>query len=105
AGLSSYAPGHGIGNVSNPDRHETGEGARGGGTMAGTPTIAAVARHAGVSVATASRALHGQGASPATADRVRLVAQELGYRPNAVARALQSGRTGQIAMIVPDAAN
>ncbi len=73
--------------------------------MAGTPTIAAVARHAGVSVATASRALHGQGASPATADRVRLVAEELGYRPNAVARALQSGRTGQIAMIVPDAAN
>lgn len=73
--------------------------------MVSTPTIAAVADRAGVSIATASRALHGQGASPATAERVRLVAEELGYRPNAVARALQAGRTGQIAMIVPDAAN
>lgn len=73
--------------------------------MAGTPTIAAVAARAGVSIATASRALHGEGASAATAERVRAVAAELGYRPNAVARALQAGRTGQIAMIVPDAAN
>ncbi|KAA6431236.1 LacI family transcriptional regulator [Agrococcus sediminis] len=73
--------------------------------MAGTPTIASVADRAGVSIATASRALHGHGASPRTAERVRSAAAELGYRPNAVARALQSGRTGQIAMIVPDAAN
>lgn len=73
--------------------------------MAGPPTIAAVATRAGVSIATASRALHGHGASASTAERVRSAALELGYRPNAVARALQAGRTGQIAMIVPDAAN
>ena len=73
--------------------------------MAGLPTITAVAQDAGVSVATASRALHGGGASAATAERVRLVAEQLGYRPNAVARALQGGTIGQIAMIVPDAAN
>lgn len=73
--------------------------------MAVTPTIAAVADRAGVSIATASRALHGSGASPTTAERVRRAAEELGYRPNTVARALQAGRTGQIAMVVPDAAN
>lgn len=73
--------------------------------MAVTPTIAAVAERAGVSIATASRALHSSGASPATAERVRRAADELGYRPNTVARALQAGRTGQIAMVVPDAAN
>lgn len=74
-------------------------------TMAVTPTIAAVADRAGVSIATASRALHSHGASAATAERVRRAAEELGYRPNTVARALQAGRTGQIAMVVPDAAN
>lgn len=73
--------------------------------MAVTPTIAAVAERAGVSIATASRALHSTGASPATAERVRRAAEELGYRPNTVARALQAGRTGQIAMVVPDASN
>jgi len=36
---------------------------------------------------------------------VRQAADDLAYRPNHMARGLQSGRTGQVAMLVPDAAN
>ena len=58
------------------------------------PTLADVARAAGVSRATASRAINGMyGTSEAMRDHVRGVAVELGFEPNAVARALASGRT------------
>jgi len=64
-------------------------------------TIADVARLAGVSKATASRVLSGKNAAlvaPATAERVRRAAQELGYQPHPVAAALATGRTGAIAL-------
>jgi DNA-binding LacI/PurR family transcriptional regulator len=52
-------------------------------------TLEDVAREAGVSVATASRALTGRGpASNATRTRVAAAARELGYVPHAAARAL-----------------
>ena len=73
--------------------------------MAEGSTLAAVAARAGVSIASASRALNGGIASTSTIARVQQAADDLGYRPNLMARGLQSGRTGQVAMLVPDAAN
>jgi LacI family transcriptional regulator len=63
-----------------------------------------VARLAGVSPATVSRVLSGS-AHPVSADtrsRVLLAVQELGYRPNRVARALVTARTHTIGAIVHD---
>ncbi len=69
-------------------------------------TIKDVAERAGVSVATASRVLSGgRKVSPELADRVRKSARELGYRHNAVARALRHGRTSSVGMIVPEIGN
>jgi DNA-binding LacI/PurR family transcriptional regulator len=69
-------------------------------------TIKDVARVAGVSVATVSRALAGGELVRAeTRARVRQAAAELGYQPNPVARGLITGRTGNIGLIVPDLAN
>ncbi|BEL02617.1 LacI family DNA-binding transcriptional regulator [Actinoplanes sichuanensis] len=57
------------------------------------PTLADVARVAGVSRAAASRAINGTyGVSEAVRRRVRAVAAELGFEPHAVARALATGR-------------
>lgn len=57
-------------------------------------TLADVARHAGVSVATASKALNArQGVAPATRARVRQAADRLSFQPNALARGLISGST------------
>ncbi|WP_241741120.1 LacI family DNA-binding transcriptional regulator [Streptomyces sp. L2] len=54
-----------------------------------------MAEATGLSVTTVSHALRGKGQiAPATRDRVRRAAEELGYRPDPVARGLVSGRTG-----------
>jgi LacI family transcriptional regulator len=69
-------------------------------------TIVDVARAANVSRATASRALAGYGRiRPATRERVQAVAEELGYRPNSLARAMRAGRSATIGLIVTDIAN
>jgi DNA-binding LacI/PurR family transcriptional regulator len=69
-------------------------------------TIKDVARVAGVSVATVSRALsNAELVHPETRERVRQAATELGYQPSRVARGLSTGRTGNIGLIVPDLAN
>ena len=66
-------------------------------------SLAEVARAAGVSVSTASRALAGYGrVSPATIERVRAVAEKLHYRPNALARGLIHGSTRTVGVVVPD---
>jgi DNA-binding LacI/PurR family transcriptional regulator len=68
--------------------------------MMGRVSIRDVAREAGVSVTTVSHALNGKGRlHPSTRQRVREVADRLGYRPNPAARSLVSGRTGLIAAI------
>ena len=60
-----------------------------------------VAEAAGVSLATASRALNGQnGVSPALAQTVRGVARSLGYVANLHARRLAGGATSVIGLIV-----
>jgi DNA-binding LacI/PurR family transcriptional regulator len=64
-------------------------------------TIRDVARHAGVSVATASRALNGsQVVNPGTRDRILTVMQELGFTPSPAARRLSLGRTLTIGVVV-----
>lgn len=69
-------------------------------------SLAEVARAAGVSVSTASRALAGYGrVSAATTERVRAVAEQLHYRPNALARGLIHGSTKTVGVVVPDIYN
>jgi LacI family transcriptional regulator len=71
-----------------------------------TATIADVAARARVSTATVSRVLNGAGrASPATRERVRAAARELGYRPSGVARSLKLRQTRTIGLIVTDIEN
>jgi LacI family transcriptional regulator len=65
------------------------------------PTISDVATRAGVSVATASRALSGYGrVSPSTVEHVRKIADEIGYRPNELARAMRVGATRTIGLVI-----
>ncbi|MEN1940626.1 LacI family DNA-binding transcriptional regulator [Luteimonas sp. MJ246] len=66
-------------------------------------TIKDVAREAGVSVATVSRAVNGQGSvAPAVRERVLRVARELDYAPHQAARALSSRRTRTVGVVLPD---
>lgn len=67
-------------------------------------TLSGVARHAGVSLATASRVLNGSSRRPAEeiAERVRAAALELGYVPNAQAQALARSSTGLVGLVVHD---
>jgi len=70
------------------------------------PTVSDVARQAGVSVATAGRALGGYGyVGEETRERVRASARELGYSPNVVARSMRSGSTRSIGFVGSDIAN
>ncbi|MGW0904799.1 LacI family DNA-binding transcriptional regulator [Streptomyces sp. NPDC002853] len=65
-------------------------------------TLAEVAHHAGVSASTVSYVLSGKRSiSASTKDRVERSIRELGYHPNAGARALASSRSNIIALMVP----
>jgi LacI family transcriptional regulator len=71
-----------------------------------TAKITDVAARAGVSSATASRALNGAPTvNPELADRVRTAADDLGYRRNGMARNLRRQRTDVWALVVSDIAN
>ncbi|HEY6738368.1 MAG TPA: LacI family DNA-binding transcriptional regulator, partial [Actinopolymorphaceae bacterium] len=62
------------------------------------PRLADVAALAGVSTMTASNVVRGlPGVGPRTRERVLRAIDQLGYRPNVLARRLRSGRTGIIA--------
>lgn len=70
------------------------------------PTISDVAKAAGVSTATVSRAFsRPEMLREETVAQVRALATQLGYLPNPMARALSTGKQGNIAIIVPDIAN
>ena len=76
--------------------------------MSGQVTLADVARWAGVSLATASRALHGgagRTVGPDMRARVKAAAAELNYSPNANARAIVRGTTTTVGLIVHDIAD
>src|SRR3954449_3705367 len=65
------------------------------------PTIADVARRAGVSAAAVSFAVNDRpGVSPQTRTRILAAARELGWRPSASARALTEARTRAIGLVL-----
>src|SRR3972149_1935239 len=70
-------------------------------------TIAEVARRAGVSIATVSRVLNNvpRGVGAALRKRVLKAAQELDFRPNALARSLHQKRTHTLGLLITDIAN
>ncbi len=77
-----------------------------GSGHSGQVTIADVAAAAGVSRSTVSRAFsRSELLSDETVAHVRKVAAQLGYVGNQAARALSTGRFGNIAVVVPDIAN
>jgi len=66
-------------------------------------TLSDVAKAAGVSLATASKALNGRDQVRAeTRDRVIRAAERLSFSPNALARSLLAGRTGTVGLITSD---
>ncbi len=66
--------------------------------------IGEIARRAGVSRSTVSYALSGRRTvSPETRKRIAQVIEEVGYRPNAAARALKEGRTRTVGLVIPPA--
>ncbi|UNK70718.1 LacI family DNA-binding transcriptional regulator [Microbacterium sp. H1-D42] len=70
------------------------------------PTIYDVAAACGVAPSTVSRAFARPGRVNAeTAERIRRVAEEMGYRTNPLARALPTGKTSLLAVIVADVTN
>lgn len=73
---------------------------RANGSKSGA-TSSDVARRAGVSQSAVSRAFtDGSSISPKKRDAIYKAARELGYRPNALARAMTSGRSRLIALLV-----
>jgi len=71
-----------------------------------SPTVADVATAAGVGKATAARALgrYGQ-VSAKVREKVFATAENLGYRPNELARSMTTGRSGTIGVVVGDIEN
>ena len=72
----------------------------------GIATLPEVARQAGVSTATAARALGGYGSvREATRERVMAAAEQLGYRPNTLARSMITGSTRTLGVVLSDIEN
>ncbi|MER5267309.1 LacI family DNA-binding transcriptional regulator [Actinosynnema sp. NPDC002837] len=66
-------------------------------------TLSDVARLAGVSISTASKAINARDeVAPATRERVLRAAAELSFQPNALARGLISGRTRTIGLLTDE---
>jgi DNA-binding LacI/PurR family transcriptional regulator len=69
-------------------------------------SIKDVARRAKVSHSTVSRALQNPGRlNPETAERVKRIAREMGYRPNSIGRSLATRRTYTIGVVVTTVAD
>jgi LacI family transcriptional regulator len=69
-------------------------------------TLKEVAKAAGVSLASASYAVNGTGSlGESTRNHILQVAGSLGYRQNLSARAIRTGKTGAIGLILPDLTN
>lgn len=65
-----------------------------------------IAKDMGVSVATVSNALTGKGrVSSQMVARIKTRANDLGYRPSLTGRALRSGQTGILGLVMPDLTN
>ncbi|MGC9500248.1 LacI family DNA-binding transcriptional regulator [Streptomyces sp. WG7] len=86
-------------------REERGAGRAGDGVRrtTGNVTLSDVARLAGVSIATASKALNGRDQVRAeTRERVLDAAERLSFRPNPLARGLLAGATGTVGLLTGD---
>ena len=69
-------------------------------------TIKDIAKTAGISYSSVSRALNGlKGVSDETRQKVKQIAKEMEYTPNAVARGLVQKQTGTLGLILPDITN
>ncbi|MFC3996960.1 LacI family DNA-binding transcriptional regulator [Nocardiopsis sediminis] len=88
-----------------PEEHHS-AARRSNGNRKPHATIYDIARHLGVSPSTVSRALNKPGRINAkTEQRIREAAAELNYRLNPMARALPTGRTSTIGLILSDITN
>lgn len=66
-------------------------------------TLSDVAKLAGVSIATASKAINGRGeVAPSTRLRVMEAAKQISFTPNELARSLINGRTGTVGLLTSD---
>jgi DNA-binding LacI/PurR family transcriptional regulator len=73
------------------------------GRAGGRVRLQDVADLAGVSMKTVSNVVRGyEHISPAMRDKVEAAIAELGYRPNLTARRLATGKTGMIALAIPE---
>jgi LacI family transcriptional regulator len=71
--------------------------------VARAATLSDVARMAGVSISTASKALNGRGeVAERTRARVVAAADEVGFTPNSLAQSLTAGRTGTVGLLTSD---
>jgi LacI family transcriptional regulator len=69
-------------------------------------TVEDVARAAGVSLMTVSRAINGrEGLGEETRARILTLARELGYHPSQIARSLATRQTTTLGLVVPDVSN
>jgi LacI family transcriptional regulator len=70
-------------------------------------TIYDIAKKAGVSTATVSRVINGVNhpIKEETRQRILQIAQELNYRPNAIAKSLAGGKSHTIALLIPSITN
>lgn len=69
-------------------------------------SLADVARVAGVAKSTVSRAfIHPTLVAGPTRERIRRIAEEMGFQPNRMARALSTGRTDLLGLVVPTLSN
>ena len=70
-----------------------------------TPTMADVAREAGVALGTVSRVVNGQQVGEEFREKVEEAIRRLGYQYNSSGRALHTGNTNTIAFIIPNTIN
>lgn len=68
-------------------------------------TMQDVANYAGVSKASVSRVVNGLAVSPKVAQKVTAALEELGYRPNVLARALTTKKNSVIGVIISESLN
>jgi len=77
-----------------------------GKSRSSPPTMVDVAKAAGVSKSTVSRAFsQPEKLGAETVARIVAIANNVGYAPNHTARALSTGRYGNVALLVPDVTN
>ncbi|WP_045392618.1 LacI family DNA-binding transcriptional regulator [Falsirhodobacter sp. alg1] len=70
------------------------------------PRLIDIATSLGVSAATVSNVLSGKGrVSPELADQIRSEAERRGYAPGGPGRALRTGRSGVLGLVLPDLSN